>query len=349
MTSSFRKLATIQRVEDVRPIEDTDKLGVARVLGWQVVVNRHEIKPGDLVVFIEVDSIVPDRPEFEFMKPRKFKVKTIRLRNFVSQGLCLPVGLFPELSDDLTVGRDVTEVLGIVKAEETFGVSGDILGPFPSFLPKTDEPRIQLLPDLLPTLSQHGPLYITEKLDGSSFTCYLVRGEDTADGWKFGVCSRNFELKESATNAHWAVARRLELEERLKKFGASLALQGELVGPKIQDNRLKLPAQTVYFFNVIDLNTLTTLSMPQARSVLSRLGLQFVPIIEKDVIGADANKSVDEWVSVATRKSLLNPEVWAEGIVVRPSYTRFVYHAALNCGRLSFKVINPEFLLAYGL
>jgi RNA ligase (TIGR02306 family) len=92
----MRKLASIQKIVDIRPIDGADKIEVAQVLGWEVVVaKKDEFKVGDLVIYIEIDSIVPDKSEFDFLRDRKFRVRTIKLRKQVSQGLILPLSILP--------------------------------------------------------------------------------------------------------------------------------------------------------------------------------------------------------------------------------------------------------------
>lgn len=108
-----RQLASIRRISDIRPIPGADRIAVAQVDGWECVIQKDEFQVGDLVVYVEVDSIVPERPEFEFLRDRKFRVRTIKLRGQVSQGLVLPLSILPE--GTYTDGLDVTEVLGIKK------------------------------------------------------------------------------------------------------------------------------------------------------------------------------------------------------------------------------------------
>ena len=82
---SERKLAHIERVIDLQPIQGADRIETATVLGWQCVVKKGDVKVGDLVCYIEIDSIVPDIPYFDFMKERNFRVRTIKLRKQISQ------------------------------------------------------------------------------------------------------------------------------------------------------------------------------------------------------------------------------------------------------------------------
>lgn len=110
----MRKLATIREISNIRPIEGADKIVVAQVDGWECVVQKDEFQIGQHIVYIEVDSIVPERPEFEFLRPRKFRVRTIKLRGQVSQGLVLPLSILPN-GTGCDLGDDVTDALGIKK------------------------------------------------------------------------------------------------------------------------------------------------------------------------------------------------------------------------------------------
>ena len=106
-------LASIQKITKLSPIEGADLIEKASVLGWEVVVKKDEFKEGSLCVYIQIDTVVPELPEYEFLRERKFRVRTIKLRKQISQGLIipLPVGSWKE-------GDDVTELLGIKKYEK---------------------------------------------------------------------------------------------------------------------------------------------------------------------------------------------------------------------------------------
>src|SRR5579863_8664556 len=115
-----RKLASIQRVLDVQPILNADAIEVLTILGWKVVANKGEHKVGDLVVYCEVDSILPEKPEFEFLRKNHFRIKTIKLRGQVSQGIVFPLSILPIANNEIVAwyeGLDVTERLGITKYE----------------------------------------------------------------------------------------------------------------------------------------------------------------------------------------------------------------------------------------
>src|SRR5438067_2333611 len=152
----MRKLASIQTVSAVEPILNADAIEKIRVLGWWVVVKKGEFKPGDKVVYCEIDSLLPEKAEFEFLRPNcykaaqsdatgvvtlppGFRIKTIKLRGQVSQGICFPLSVLPE-GAPTDEDADVTDALCVRKWEppQTVGMGGRVKGTFPSFLPKTD-------------------------------------------------------------------------------------------------------------------------------------------------------------------------------------------------------------------
>jgi RNA ligase (TIGR02306 family) len=337
----MRKLASIQKIKALDPIEGADAIERATVLGWQLVVKKGEFKVGDLVVYCEIDSLMPDRPEFEFLKPRGMRVRTIRLRGQVSQGICFPLSILPP-DFQLTEDADCTEVLGIEKYEPPIPacLSGIMKGRFPSFIPKTDETRVQVLQKILDKYKGE-KCYVTEKVDGSSGTFYFNNGE-------FGVCSRNMELVEDDTNSFWKLARLMDIENKLRSLGTNFAIQGELIGEGIQDNKLKLRGQIILFFNAFDIDRFEYLQYERFVELFQKLQLPTVPILRADY---ELSNQIEEIIEMATIKSSIRPEVWAEGIVIRPLNEKIdllLSNENFNNGRVSFKAINPEFLLKYG-
>jgi len=337
----MRNLASIQRILALDSIEGADSIERATVLGWQLVVKKGEFQVGDLIVYCEIDSLMPTRPEFEFLKPRGMRVRTIRLRGQISQGICFPLSFLP---DDFSIveGADCTEVLGIEKYEPPIPacLSGIAKGRFPSFIPKTDETRVQVLQKLLDKYKGE-KCYVTEKVDGSSGTFYVNNDE-------FGVCSRNLELLEDAENSFWKVARLMDIENKLRSLNGNFAIQGELIGEKIQDNKLKLRGQTILFFNAFDIDRFEYLQFEKAFALFEKLQLPTVPLITADY---ELTNDIDAIIRMAILKSKLRTEVWAEGIVIRPLNEKIdllLSKENFNNGRVSFKAINPEFLLKYG-
>ncbi len=327
----MRNLATIQKIKSLEVIENADAIQKAKVLGWELVVKKGEFKEGELCVYCEIDSLLPDKPEFAFLKARGMRIRTIKLRGQISQGICFPLSILPE-GTKIEEGADVTELLGITKYEAPVPASlaGVAKGLFPSYIPKTDETRVQVLQEVL---DRHKGLkcYISEKLDGSSVTYFLKKGQ-------FGVCSRNLELLEDAENTLWKIARELDIENKLRSLGSDFALQGEIIGESVQKNIYKLRGQTVFFFNVFDIDQYKYLDFEAFKLMIETLGLKTAPILDTQY---ELNNNIAELVQLSIGKSqLFNVE--REGIVIRPlTETKDI------TGRVSFKAINPEFLLKF--
>lgn len=353
-----RKLASIRKINNIQPIEGADKIELVTVDGWKVVVAKdvgHKI--GDLVIYCEIDSFLPIRGDFEFLRKSSYKkmgdqegfrLKTAKLRGVTSQGLILPLSVL-EGDDEMKigiskqpwgdqlqlgpydnalvieVGTDVTEHLGIVKYEPPIPaeLAGKVKGLFPSFLRKTDEERIQNLSDQYDELKTH-TYYVTEKLDGSSATFYYNDGV-------FGVCSRNLELLETEGNTFWKVARELDLENKLRNYGFNIAIQAELIGEGIQGNPYKIKGHTVRFFNLFDIDLQVYHSLSVFKQTMNVLGLETVPVLDTNF---QLPESIDELLSYADSKSVLNPNFDREGVVIR-SLDR----------KISFKVISNKFLI----
>lgn len=325
----MRKLASIQRIKSIEPIANADSIMKATVLGWQLVIKKDEFKPGDLCVYVEIDSILPDKPEFEFLRNKNFRIRTIKLRGQVSQGICFPLSILPD-NIQVDEGVDVTEVLNIVKYEPPVPVNmqGIMKGGFPSFIPKTDETRVQVLQELLD--NHKGSLcYITEKLDGTSVTYFIKDGV-------FGVCSRNMELEENEDNLYWKTARQFNIEEKLRRIGCNIAIQGELVGEGIQGNKLKLKGQHVFVFSVFLIDEYRYAMFHEWMKMISALDIPTVPVINDNY---RLENNINDILSMSEIFSPMNGSVISEGIVIRLKESREL---------VSFKAISNEFLLKYG-
>jgi len=341
-----RKLATIRKITSISPIEGADSIELAKIDGWQVVVKKGEFKENDPCVYVEIDSILdPENPEFLFMQNRRFRVRTIKLRGQLSQGIAFSVCILPfnYIHDDseftkgepyryYVEGEDVTDILKITKYEPNIpaNLSGKIKGYFPTFLRKTDEERIQNLSQAYENYRK-STYYVTEKLDGSSATFYLNNGS-------FGCCSRNIDLLEDDTNLFWKVARAMEIEKRMRELAeeskgahVNFAIQGELIGNGVQGNKYGLEANTVRFYNWFDIDMQQYAPMSIFSSYIKRLGFQTVPILDDFF---PLPPSIDELLKYAEGKSTLNNNTEREGLVLR------------NESRtISFKVISNKFLL----
>lgn len=344
MKTIERKLASVRVISNIQPIPNADKIELVTVDGWNVVVAKdvgHKV--GDLVIYCEIDSFLPIREEFEFLRKSSYKkmgdvegfrLRTVKLRGQVSQGLILPMSVLNPPDTNIYVtpfeGLDVTEMLDIVKYEPPIPaeLAGKVKGTFPSFIPKTDEERIQNLTSEYEEWkyqSKH-QFYVTEKLDGSSATFYVKDGE-------FGVCSRNLELLETEGNTFWKVARELDLENKMKSLGKNISLQGELIGEGIQGNPYKLKGQTIRFFTGYDIDKRERIGFIHFTVMIMDMGLKYVPVVNPE-FGFLLPDTIEEMLQYAEGKSALNPDTEREGVVVR----------SLD-GSISFKAISNKFLL----
>ena len=255
----MRKLASIQRIWQIEPIEGADRIELAHVLGWQCVVNKGQFQPMDLAVYFEVDSFLPVREEFEFMRAssyRKtdimgegFRLRTMKFRGQISQGLLLPVGMFPEIPEEAELGMDVTEILGVRKweIEERISTGGTMIGTLPYDIPHTDETRVQAEPDLIQAFAGL-EYYISTKMDGSSHSVGI-------DENGFHVTGHNYEYKDDGNSPFYELIKAMGLRAKMEAFAAenhlsAFTIQGELCAPGIQKNRLKLTKPEWFVFTV---------------------------------------------------------------------------------------------------
>lgn len=343
-----RKLASIEYVEEVKDIPDADRIQAYRVKGWWVVDKKDAHNPGDKVIYLEVDSWVPEELApflSKGSKPKEYngvvgnRLRTVKLRNQLSQGLILPIDIAP-IKDidysfsDLDVGTDVTDALGIQKWEPPIPsqLQGKMKGVFPSWIKKTDQERCQ---NIWNDIADNGWLdelaVIETKLDGSSMTVYQKDGD-------IGVCSRNIDLKiDQEDNTFVDTAKRLNLFDRLKEMyeetGKNIALQGELMGPGIQGNKENLSNHQFFLFDIFDIDNQFYLTHEQKMVICKMFDIDYVPVIYSKVTLRDIGvETLDDLLEMADGKSL-NSDV-REGIVIK----------SVN-GDWSFKAINNKFLL----
>jgi RNA ligase (TIGR02306 family) len=335
----MRALVTIQRVKAIRAIPNSDFLEAAGIMGWQCVVKKGEFKEGDLGVYFEVDSFLPIDPRYEFLRASSyrenhaedgqgrrpgFRIRTAKMRGQLSQGLFLPLSQFPEL-EGFREGDDVTEKLGVRKwyVPETSSAGGTIVGDRPNGIPASDEIRIQSALELLDDL-RGKPYYITTKMDGTSGIVYYMDG-------KLGCCSRNKEIKDEADALYWTPVYRYGLKEKLAKYGKNIVLTGEICGPGIQKNRLRLSALEWYVFDVKDWDSGAYVPYDKMLEICASLGIPSVPLEEW---GERFAYTLEDLLEKARGKYPSGLD--KEGIVVRDQ---------VSPKAVSFKVLNNDVLL----
>lgn len=353
----MRKLASIRVIEKISPIEGADKIELAHTNLWQCVVGKGQFQVGEKAIFFEIDSALPvDDLRYDFLKTRCLKrwskgprllkevirIKTCKFKGEISQGLFMPLALYPELtSQDLEVGTNLTAKLNVLHydeiAEHMFllnrkaQLSGDQKGPFPAFIPKTDEERLQNLPEYF-TEKADMEFECTEKFDGSSLTIFYVPNIRCDD--PFGVCSRNFELKisEESNNNFVNMAKQLDLENKLKKLNLDIAIQGELVGPGVNSNRDFYEDYEYRVFRIYDCKNKRFFNPIERRNLCQKLDLKHVKVLKDNWQVFKEFTTLNDFLEFVQGKTDRGHE--REGAVWKSSD-----------GFTSFKVINNQYLL----
>lgn len=349
----MRKMATIRKIDALTPIDGADAIEAASIGGWKVVVKKGEFTVGDRAVYCEIDSWIPtelapflskgkDPREFEGIKGER--LRTVKLRGQLSQGLLLPISVLAIKNEtgnylgdwEQFEDHDVSERLGIVKWEMPMNaqLAGMARGNFPSFIPKTDQERAQNLVKEIVAANETGLRFeITEKLEGSSMTVYLNDGV-------FGVCSRNLDLKETEGNTFWQVARRDGIEEKMRAVptASDFAIQGELIGPGIQGNIYKLTEPEFRVFDVYNITIGEYLNPVDRRALVDMMGLKHAPVLV-------AGGSLYDTLGITDMPQLLK---YAEGKSVMGDITgperEGVVFKQVD-GGMTFKVISNRYLL----
>jgi RNA ligase (TIGR02306 family) len=342
----MRNLATLQKVESISPIAKADRLETAHILGWGVVVKKGEFQVGDLCVFFEVDSFLPlDDPRFEFLDNPKtnydgtkgYRIRSMKLRGTLSQGLALPVSSFPELAEsdiEIAAGTDVTELLKVRKYEKfnyefnmSFFKGGEspCKGGYLPFLPVTDQTRIQTELQWLDEL-RGKPYYISEKVDGTSCT---VKIDETGE---FACYSRSNEWNEDEACLYWYPVQNYNLRETLAEV-RDIVIRGELAGSKIQKNRLVLPGIKLFVFDVYDIAQKRFFDLTEMTDFCQKYHLDMVKIIEQGESFAYDLATLLELAKGKYEGTKNN----REGIVINET--------SRDIDSISFKVLNNEFLL----
>lgn len=373
----MRNLASIVTIREIKQHPNADKMDIAIVLGgWNVCVKKNEFKPGDKAVYIEVDSMVPRRACFEFlfkeagMKDR-VKIKTVRLRGQLSQGILFRPEVFFDNLDEINIGDDVTDRLDIIKYEPPEqGGNTNSSGSYPGHIcPKSDETRVQSL-QLLVEKYQGIPFAATVKLDGSSTTIGCVNLTDGPEA--FMVASRNQRLytcdqfaaafpdRERMEPSQFEKAlRNVDAFERLRHWcirnNRRMTLQGECIGPGVQSNKYRLNQFTIRFFTMFDIDHAEYVPFIEKKRILAEMGLPMVPIYRENML---LPKTADEIIEFATSAVAYDipgrdiiPIAMDEGLVFVPMLQEFIEGGCegrlLNANRVSFKAINPLFSEKY--
>jgi RNA ligase (TIGR02306 family) len=333
------KTASIEIISETKIHRNADTLDLATVNGWQVCVKRNEFKIHDKCIYVCVDTIFDELPQYEFLRTKKFRIKSIRLRGEISQGIVFPVSLINEFdptinTDEFEIGTEVSEIIHCKHWEKPISaqLAGEARGNRPSWVRRTDEENLQSRLKFLNELYGE-PYYISIKEDGSSASFDLHDNE-------FVVCSRNLSLKFNPDNSFWKMAIKYNIENSLREYfgGKNYAIQGEMFGPGIQKNPAGSSDLQLKIFNVIETGTQNYLGLEEMRKFSSATNIPMVDIVEE---GDYFSHTLDSLKELAATVKYPNGKM-AEGIVVRPKNQN--RNTALR-GMLSFKVVNAEYLI----
>ena len=376
----MRQLATVQVISNLKEIPGKDLIVLAQFksVGWEVIVRKDQVNIDDFVVYFEPDSLLPLEPQYEFLKKsclnqyyNRYRIRVMKMAGVYSYGLAVPLSSVPLNKSAYREGYDVTDKLNVTKydPEDFMGKPttkphvpwwlsvlyylGLVQRPkygFPSYVPKTDETRLQSITHALGHLKNLN-WHITMKLDGTSATYVCNKG-------KFLVCSRNRRLQRSdkkfhsslqtAGNCYWAMVDKYDIENKLKAYckehKRNIAIQGEIVGSGIQKNPHKLSDRRLYVYQIWDIDKQVYLDRFDYVNLCVLLGLKSVPFLKQEYYPKE--HTIDGFIKASIIKGSLEDdteEAWFEGIVVRPDIETTVPNMFTVHNRLSFKVINPEY------
>ena len=341
----MRKLASVREVKEVKSHPNADNIELVIIDGWQCVALKGKHYVGEKVIYFEIDSVLPPLNRFEFLrkschikkdwlsKGEGFRIKTIKLRGELSQGLVMSISDAFDVQQELTgrtleLGDDLTDFIGVEKYEPPVPacLEGEAKGAFPSLIRKTDQNRLQNCYDSVSVLDSSWE--VSMKLEGTSMTIY-----HDLDG-VFGVCSKNTDFllngnneKNSFVNAYKDLIKNTNLSSLPK----GLAVQGELMGPGIQGNIEKFNKLHFFAFDIFDIEKQNYLSSKERESILLKIGVSSVPLIEKTF--CIKNMSIDE---------LLN---YADGPSIHAKNREGLVFKNLERPNISFKIISNKYLL----
>jgi RNA ligase (TIGR02306 family) len=365
-----RRLVTVRTIAALDPIPGADAIEVATIEGWKVVVKKGDFTVGQPCLYFEIDSFLPEtdlRYEFlmkagvrEFEGVRGHRLRTIKLRGQVSQGLVLPIAkesaggdiisIFPEVLAvmtaqhlDCTAARhlDFASILGIKKYEAPIPacLAGQAKGFFPTFIKKTDQERCQnLITEIFGDLDA---LYeVTVKLDGTSATFFHYYDE-------VGACSRNLELKINEENKDNTIVK-MFVKSGLAAALASgklgnVAVQGEIMGPGIQGNREQLKDHKFFIFDVqyLDHSGSGYLTAEERGSFYRAL---LDNGVNPDMVGhvpIDSARTTLRELNISNVQELL---AYAEGPSLKHPVREGLVFKRID-GKFSFKAISNAFLV----
>lgn len=317
-----------------------------KVLNRQLSKADSDEEKADIKAKMAEISAMNTRPEFEFLRSVKFRIKTRRILGLVSQGICFPLSILENCNIlNLEEDADVTDALGIVQYEEPeagANLGGDAKGELGSLgILMSDEQRIENLSKVYPKLKEF-TYVVTEKLEGASVSYVLKNGV-------FNVCSRSLNLNENENNSFWRVAHRLEVEEKMRAYGkihglTNWSIQGELVGEGVQGNIYKLKGLTARFYNAFNIDTQEYYEYTEFIEMIKEMGLETCPVISSEYTLPDTIEELFAVVDNFYTTFGNNPKQLAEGwVFVAKGRVDGVRIERSGFNRLSFKAKSRNY------
>ena len=337
-----RKLASVQKIVNLAKIGEKCNEEIATVLGWKVLVHAYEFNIGEKVIFFEIDSILPSGKKWtKKIKPKNLHVKTKKNYNEIFQGLVMKLDILKKVDnfqklnlkiEDLEEGYDLTEILEVKKFDENSEEGQkELEKKFPSeLIEKSDEIRCQSNLNYIELFSGK-EFYSSLKYDGSSAT-YLIDPNTK----KFRVCSRNMGLNLDEKNIYNEIAKKYDIQNKLLKYEGAYAIQGEVYGPKVNKNPLKVSELKIAVFTIKDIKNNIYLDFDEMVKLCKEMDLPMVEVVEEGVFNY---KTIEELV-VKSKGNYPGTDGPREGLVyrVKKDWNK-------DGKRLSFKVINDDYLI----
>lgn len=350
----MNKIASIEKIKSVVPHSNADRLDLITVLGYQCVTQRGLYKAGDIVIYIQPDSILPEAPWAEdYRKYSPKRIKAVKLRGAWSEGIILNKDLLEGVIDtsifnDTQIGRDVSDMLDIKHYEPPVPQDLSAKGLLPYGIGKTDEERWENMVHKLP----YGELVdVTLKIDGQSWSAYYKVATD-----EFGVLGRTMEYKLDCQNNYTAQLARYDIENKLKnyckKHNVSLCIRGESYGNGIQKgghnpHSSKPAGLAIFSVYIIDERRYARKGDPlYFPNVCKEMDLPYVPFIETAAV---LTEDLVQYYSSGVE--FLNGQPF-EGVVINhDAYTReididnegFSGKVQHDAPAGSFKIINKNY------
>jgi hypothetical protein len=362
----MRKLVHIEKVKSLKPIDGADFIELAQILDWQLIVKKGEFKVGDLAVYHEIDSLCPEKECYEFLRQKKFKIKTMKMKGELSQGLALPLSILPP--GHYKEGQDVTDILGVLHCDSesrenmlsrkaprskfmkfmfkfswfrklnNYFTFKDKSG-WPEFVQHTDEENIQAIFSKVKRDFGDQTFYVTEKVDYQSATYFTRNVKKFIFGIPvtkkiFGVLSRSLYKKTDDGSLWWKNAKKFNIEQILRSYDEELTIQGESGDTNVQGNKYQLKESSFWVFNIINNRTGYHYSIDEMEDFCNKHDLKMAPVLDKNF---KLPETVGELIEYSRGKSVINHKTDREGVVIR----------LIKDGKklVSFKVKNPDFLI----